>query len=182
MRSTTQTTVNADSLTFPAEGNEALLQRCAGDILMSASYASPAFLRRVVSVQREHDLIVVTTTRASLTDAIVQGHFAGTSELSTASMNPGPSTAAAPTGVPPGLKPLDSTGGVVGGSLDLTKQVLESKNCAGGTECSVGGGGLFSVHTSTGHTSFDTKLGVGATIMRNQFVDFRYGLSGPVTV
>lgn len=58
-------------LTFPAAGNEWLLDLPAGSVLVSGYKAG--FLRKTVEATREGDTIVVTTTQAKLTDAIVQG-------------------------------------------------------------------------------------------------------------
>ena len=71
-------TIEANQLTFPARGNEALLKKVAGDILVSDRGSSgnnpDGFMRKVVSVQKQGDSIVMTTEQAYLTE-VINGHF-----------------------------------------------------------------------------------------------------------
>ncbi|RYE80159.1 MAG: hypothetical protein EOO74_02580 [Myxococcales bacterium] len=70
--------IAATQLTFPASGNDDLLARQAGDILVSDRSTKGnnphGFLRKVVSVARQGSTIVITTEHAFLNEVIV-GQF-----------------------------------------------------------------------------------------------------------
>jgi hypothetical protein len=83
-----QATVGADTLTFPASGNDNLLKLHAGNVLVSGYIVESAnvygFLKKVVSVQQQGDQIVIATTDAALTDVF--------EKLNTSFTLPGPNT------------------------------------------------------------------------------------------
>ncbi|MBI5607282.1 MAG: hypothetical protein HY902_00210 [Deltaproteobacteria bacterium] len=63
--------VGPDTLRFPKLGNEGLLKLPVGDFLVAG--AGKGFLRKIVATAVQGDTIVVQTTQALLTDAIVNG-------------------------------------------------------------------------------------------------------------
>jgi hypothetical protein len=62
-----------DQLVFPIAGNETLLERQPGDLLVGGN--GTGFLRQVQAIVPQGDQLVVMTTPASLTDAIVQADY-----------------------------------------------------------------------------------------------------------
>jgi hypothetical protein len=102
--------VSADKLSFPATGNEALLQKVAGDIIvsdrMSGSGATNpyGFMRKVKSVAKNGNSIEVTTEQAYL-DEIIVGTFevvGGPGDLQALDLGAG-----APAGAAPGTQSGD---------------------------------------------------------------------------
>jgi hypothetical protein len=69
--SSASVTVTDNTLTFPAQGNQALLQKQPGDLLVSGT--GEGYLRSVVSVAQSGDSIIVNTGPASLDQAVIQG-------------------------------------------------------------------------------------------------------------
>jgi hypothetical protein len=68
--------VTSEALIFPAMGNQALLARQPGDVLLGAGGAG--FLRRVAAVRSDGERIVVDTLPASLADAFLDARLDAT--------------------------------------------------------------------------------------------------------
>ncbi|MDB4960538.1 MAG: exported protein of unknown function [Myxococcales bacterium] len=68
-------TVSSNALAFPRSGNDTLLDLGVGDIVVSG--AGEGFLRRVSSVDAARDHILIATTDADLSDALLDGSIAG---------------------------------------------------------------------------------------------------------
>jgi hypothetical protein len=68
-------TVAADHLAMPLAGNESMLDRQPGDVLVSGQ--GTGFLRKVVGVQTISDQIQIATEPAALTDAILEAVYDG---------------------------------------------------------------------------------------------------------
>jgi hypothetical protein len=64
-------TVAADALIFPESGNEALLARAPGDVLVCAH--GDGFVRRIASITDADHTITIATTPATVADAIEEG-------------------------------------------------------------------------------------------------------------
>ena len=71
----TEIAVTADRLVLPTVGNEELLARSPGDIVVSGRGAG--FLRRVMAVSERDGQIQIATEPAALTDAIVEAEYDG---------------------------------------------------------------------------------------------------------
>ncbi len=69
-----EVTIEEERLVFAARGNEDLLDRVPGDILVSER--SGGYLRRIVSVERAGDTIVVTTEHAALEEVLPDAELA----------------------------------------------------------------------------------------------------------
>lgn len=126
--------VETDQLVFPAAGNEDLLDRKAGDVIVgrrstTADSKNPyGFLRKVKTIAKAGDTIVVTTEAASLSEAIVQGK---TATVVTQNVSP------------------QGMGGLLGGEVSLSGKVLDSPTF--GVKAKV----------SQGHLKFTPKFDIG---------------------
>ena len=76
---TAEVEATPSALSFPAAGNESLLHKQPGDILVSGT--GQPFLRKIVAVRQDGDRIVVQTEQAALTESIEQGDFGGVYSL-----------------------------------------------------------------------------------------------------
>lgn len=142
-------------VTFPLAGHESLLGREAGDVLVahrakSAGRNNPnGFLRKIVSVDRAGDRVVVLTTPGSLTDAVRTGEAQQTFDIDVANMNPTPTGVESPSGAPAfGTKDLGS----IEKSVDIS-----------GTKLDTGIPGL-TVTIKKGKVGFKAGLDVGVKI------------------
>lgn len=103
-----QVIVEPNRLVFPAAGSDDILQKKAGDILVSDRSATNqknpfGFLRKVKSVSKTDAGIVVETDQALITDAVQDGKFQVT--LETPALGPDGPASQARSAKAPGLRP-----------------------------------------------------------------------------
>jgi hypothetical protein len=136
--------VEPGRLTFPLAGNEGLLDKKPGDILVGDRQTTPGaknpygFIRKVKTVTQQGDQIVVETDFASITDAIQRGHVSQQVDF--------------PATTPQGFLSPKDTGGLAGGQIDVTGTVLNA--FSGGAKAKV----------SQGHLAFNPKMDIGIDI------------------
>lgn len=157
-----QVSVEAGRLLFPLAGNEELLAKKPGDILVGDRQTTPGaknpygFIRKVKTIAQQGDQIVIETEFASLTDAIQRGRVSQQVDF-------------AATTTKGFLGPKD-TGGLAGGQVDITGTVLNA--FSGGAQAKI----------SQGHLGFNPKMDIGIDIDWFKIKEFHAIASGKLDV
>jgi len=168
--------VEPDRLLFPRAGHDALLARKPGDILVGRRQSTLGgknpygFLRKVESVAQSGDQIIVSTSHATLEDAIEQGEASLVQSVELPSRFDGSAVAPNASHPFPGLT-AQGGGGLAGGELDVSGKLLDGM---------IGGG--LTVSVSRGKFAFDPDVDFGIQIKSFKVQEFHAIVSGDLAV